>query len=73
MNLDINRLGETREAVRRLCDEETGSKIGPIWGLNEEGEINGAWRDIGVPNMWYMMGMSLPSLLKLEVRPLRMK
>ncbi|KAJ7662439.1 hypothetical protein B0H17DRAFT_1093497 [Mycena rosella] len=26
-----------------------------IWGLDEEGEIHGSWRDIGVPGLWYMM------------------
>ncbi|KAJ6564733.1 FAD/NAD(P)-binding domain-containing protein [Mycena capillaripes] len=25
-------------------------------GLNAEGEINGAWRDLGVHGLWYMMG-----------------
>ena len=32
-------------------------KCKPIWGLNKEGEINGAWRDTGVKGLWYMAGV----------------
>ena len=28
----------------------------PIWGLDKEGEVRGAWRELGVPNLYYMMG-----------------
>ena len=27
----------------------------PIWGL-DKGEVRGAWRELGVPNLYYMMG-----------------
>lgn len=33
------------------------SKIRPIWGLTDEGEIRGVWRNCGLPNFYYMMGM----------------
>ncbi|KXN81274.1 putative indole-3-pyruvate monooxygenase YUCCA4 [Leucoagaricus sp. SymC.cos] len=49
-------LGEVPDQVHEICGEEVGKKLKKIWGLNSEGEIHGAWRDIGVPNMWYMMG-----------------
>jgi len=49
-------LGDARNAVRRLCGDEVGDACKPIWGLNSEGEINGAWRDLGVPGLWYMIG-----------------
>jgi len=28
----------------------------PIWGLNEEGELNGCFRDLGYQGLWYIMG-----------------
>ena len=28
----------------------------PIWGLDKEGEVRGAWRELDVPNLYYMMG-----------------
>lgn len=36
---------------------DVGAKIPPIWGLNEEGELRGPFRELeGLPNMWLMMG-----------------
>ena len=45
-----------REPIRDMVGPEAGEKIVPIWGLNAEGEPRGTWREIGLPNMWYMMG-----------------
>jgi hypothetical protein len=53
---DPCRYGDARTLVRRICGEELGKKVKPVWGLNEEGEINGLWRVLGVPGLWYMMG-----------------
>ncbi|KIP03537.1 hypothetical protein PHLGIDRAFT_94663 [Phlebiopsis gigantea 11061_1 CR5-6] len=47
---------DARGPIRDIVGEEEGSKIPTIWGLNKEGEIRVAWREIGLPNMWYMMG-----------------
>ncbi|KDQ27494.1 hypothetical protein PLEOSDRAFT_1104183 [Pleurotus ostreatus PC15] len=49
-------LGDSKSAMTAVCDEEIYSKAGRVWGLDPEGEIHAAWRDIGVPNMWFMMG-----------------
>ncbi|KAJ7090179.1 hypothetical protein C8R44DRAFT_818281 [Mycena epipterygia] len=49
-------LGEARDGVRKICGDEIGTQCKKIWGLNDEGEINGAWRDLGVPGLWYMIG-----------------
>ncbi|KAF7378296.1 Flavin-containing monooxygenase [Mycena sanguinolenta] len=49
-------LGDARNGVRKVCGDAVGDKCKPIWGLNDEGEINGAWRDLGVPGLWYMTG-----------------
>ncbi|KAK2460131.1 hypothetical protein APHAL10511_007810 [Amanita phalloides] len=48
-------LGEPRDGVRRICGDDVGDKCSPIWGMNEEGEIQGVWREIGITNLWYMM------------------
>jgi hypothetical protein len=42
--------------VRKILGPEVGARLKPIWGLDTEGEIRGAWRDVGVPRVWYMMG-----------------
>ncbi|KAF9037462.1 hypothetical protein BJ165DRAFT_1558194 [Panaeolus papilionaceus] len=49
-------LGDPREHIRRLAGAEVASKSKPIWGLDEEGELNGVWREVGVPGLWSMLG-----------------
>lgn len=51
------RFGDAPNYISKICGPEVAAKMGKIWGLDEEGEICGAWRDTGVPGMWYMMGM----------------
>ncbi|TCD62522.1 hypothetical protein EIP91_006771 [Steccherinum ochraceum] len=48
--------GDVRDPIRKICGEEVGAKLPPIWGLNEEGELRGTWRELGTPGLWYMMG-----------------
>jgi len=49
-------LGDARDPMREILDPAAGARLKPIWGLDAEGEIQGAWRDIGLPNLWCMMG-----------------
>ncbi|TFY53862.1 hypothetical protein EVJ58_g9204 [Rhodofomes roseus] len=42
--------------IKRICGDELASRVGTIWNVNEEGEQNGAWRWLGVPNLWFMTG-----------------
>ncbi|KAL0956661.1 hypothetical protein HGRIS_002793 [Hohenbuehelia grisea] len=49
-------LGDARRVMHNVCGDEVANKVSRLWGLNEEGEINGAWRDVSVPGMWFMMG-----------------
>ncbi|KZT24304.1 FAD/NAD(P)-binding domain-containing protein [Neolentinus lepideus HHB14362 ss-1] len=47
---------KSRDGLIKLLGNKFSSKIKPIWDVDAEGEFNGAWRDIGVPNLWCMMG-----------------
>lgn len=47
--------------MRSILGPELGARLKPIWGLDPEGEIKGAWRDIGVPRAWCMMGKKIVS------------
>ncbi|PFH47509.1 hypothetical protein AMATHDRAFT_151910 [Amanita thiersii Skay4041] len=49
-------LGDLKEQIRQVCGDEVTNACNRIWGLNEEGELNGAWREVGVPGLWYMLG-----------------
>jgi len=45
-----------RDGLKKILGEELGSKVKQIWGLDYSGERKGAWRDIGVDNLWCMIG-----------------
>ncbi|KAF5359790.1 hypothetical protein D9756_003005 [Leucocoprinus leucothites] len=49
-------LGKARDVVENLVDPETFKDVGEIWGLDDEGEFNGVWGGVGVPNLWFLMG-----------------
>jgi len=45
-----------RDTISGLCEPEIAAKIKPVWGLDDECEINSAWRDCGVENLWITLG-----------------
>ena len=51
--------GGLREPICDLLEPEIAAKVKPIWGLDGECELNSAWRDCGVENLWIMLGARL--------------
>jgi hypothetical protein len=51
---------ETPEVVKSICGPEVSSKLGPIWGLDEEGEVRNVWKKCGIQGLWIGMGMYDP-------------
>ncbi|KAF9007493.1 hypothetical protein BDQ17DRAFT_218727 [Cyathus striatus] len=49
-------LGDPRDGIRRICGDDVAERCNTVWGLNDEGEINGIWRDMGYKGLWYVMG-----------------
>ena len=49
------------DTVRDLCEPEIAAKIKPVWGVDDECEMNGVWRDCGVENLWITFGTPLVS------------
>jgi cation diffusion facilitator CzcD-associated flavoprotein CzcO len=45
-----------RDAIRPILGEESIDRLSPVWGLDEEGEINGLWRPTGHPKLWFTGG-----------------
>ena len=56
INYSTDSIGDLRDQIWRVGGDELVSRCKPLLGLDSEGEINGVWRNFGVPNMWYMMG-----------------
>jgi putative flavoprotein involved in K+ transport len=44
------------ETARRLLGDEVAARCGPVWGLDEEGELRGVWRRSGQEGLWFMGG-----------------
>jgi len=48
--------GDGRAPIQKLIGPDLASKLSPIWGLDEEGEMRSLWRGTGVENLWIMFG-----------------
>lgn len=43
-------------AARRLLGDAVADRMGPVWGFDAEGELNGMWRPTGQPGLWFLAG-----------------
>ncbi|KAL4886090.1 hypothetical protein BJY04DRAFT_229266 [Aspergillus karnatakaensis] len=46
----------TIDSIRHTLGEKIAAQVGPIWGIDEEGEYRTAYRETGVKNLWIMVG-----------------
>ncbi|WP_216653599.1 NAD(P)/FAD-dependent oxidoreductase [Nocardioides sp. zg-DK7169] len=44
------------QTARRLLGDDVADRCGPVWGLDEEGELQGVWRQSGHDGLWFMGG-----------------
>jgi putative flavoprotein involved in K+ transport len=44
------------ESVRALFGGDVADRVGPVWGLDAEGEVRAMWRRTGQPGLWIMGG-----------------
>lgn len=45
-----------QEGIRRFLGAEVAARVGPIWGHNDEGFMNGMWTRTDQPGFWMMGG-----------------
>lgn len=51
--------GDYRDAISKIFGMEVASKLGDMWGLNEEGEVNGVWRiTSGHPGLYVIVSIN---------------
>ncbi|RLL95867.1 hypothetical protein CFD26_105769 [Aspergillus turcosus] len=48
--------GNLRDSVREYFGEEIYAQVEDYWGINQEGEIKGAYVPTGHPGLWYVGG-----------------
>jgi cation diffusion facilitator CzcD-associated flavoprotein CzcO len=46
----------TIDSVRATLGDKIADQCGPIWGIDEEGELRSAYKESGVPGLWIMVG-----------------
>lgn len=44
------------ETARRLLGDDVADRCSPVWGLDDEGELRGVWRQSGHQGLWFMGG-----------------
>ncbi|MFC4006988.1 flavin-containing monooxygenase [Nonomuraea purpurea] len=44
------------ESIRMLLGDEVADRVGPVWGLDAEGEVRAMWRRTGQPGFWLAGG-----------------
>lgn len=44
------------ESVRSVFGDSVANRVGPVWGLDDEGEVRAMWRPTGQPGFWIMGG-----------------
>ncbi|KAJ3503936.1 hypothetical protein NM208_g16413 [Fusarium decemcellulare] len=45
-----------RTTLRKILGDKVADRVGDVWDLDDEGELNGVWRPSGHPKFWYMAG-----------------
>ncbi|KAI9729616.1 MAG: hypothetical protein M1818_008463 [Claussenomyces sp. TS43310] len=45
-----------RSTTRKVFGDTVADRVGPVWGLDEEGELRTIWRSSGHPGFWFMGG-----------------
>lgn len=63
----------TIESVRQVFGDDIANHFEPIWGMDEEGELNGAWKLTGVKDLWLMIGSLQPARFHSQKLALRIK
>jgi cation diffusion facilitator CzcD-associated flavoprotein CzcO len=45
-----------QESVRAIMGEQVAEKVGPIWGMDEQGELRAMWKQTGQEGFWISGG-----------------
>jgi len=48
-----------QELVRRVLGEDVAERVGPVWGIGDDGEMANMWKRTAQEGLWFMAG-SLP-------------
>lgn len=61
------------DSISDTLGPKIGTQVGPVWGIDEEGEYRNAFRETGVPNLWIMVGFLPMTRYQSRILALRLK
>jgi cation diffusion facilitator CzcD-associated flavoprotein CzcO len=61
------------DSIRDTLGPRIANQVGPVWGIDEEGEFRNAFRETGVPNLWIMVGFLPMTRYQSRILALRLK
>ncbi|KAI6867852.1 putative flavin-containing monooxygenase YUCCA3 [Hortaea werneckii] len=61
------------DSIRDTLGPRIANSVGPVWGIDEEGEPKNAFRETGVPNLWIMVGFLPMTRYQSRILALRLK
>ncbi|KAH0359763.1 putative flavin-containing monooxygenase YUCCA3, partial [Aureobasidium melanogenum] len=61
------------DSIRDTLGPKIANQVGPVWGIDEEGEYKNAFRETGVPNFWIMVGFLPMTRFQSRILALRLK
>ncbi|KAF5380330.1 hypothetical protein D9757_007962 [Collybiopsis confluens] len=56
--------GDSKDSIAPVLGKQVVERMTPIWGLDEEGEVNGIWKDTGVEEIKAKLDGTLPPKLE---------
>jgi len=65
------------DTMRTIFGDEAIDRVGPVWGIDKEGELRGCYRPTGHPGLWFTAGefsvsRSLSKQLALEIKAIEL-
>ncbi|KAJ4269876.1 hypothetical protein NW762_001545 [Fusarium torreyae] len=61
------------DSIRDTLGPKVANQVGPVWGIDEEGEYKNAFKETGVPNLWIMVGFLPMTRFQSRLLALRLK
>ena len=62
-----------QEDIRALFGDDIADRIGPIWGVGHDGEMNNMWRPTAQPGLWFNSGSLAASRMNSKYLALQIK
>jgi len=61
------------DSISNTLGPKIATQVGPVWGIDQEGEYRNAFRETGVPNLWIMVGFLPMTRYQSKILALRLK